>query len=331
MAEIPFDSVARKDASHLAHGEPLDPLAHDPLTRTGHRADASVDATAETAGIKREIARTRAEMSDTLGELQERLRPSHVIQQAKDTVAEAATGKMRNIMNSAGETAAMVADQTKYAGRSAADYACAHPVQMALVAGGVTWLLLRARGRSDDWMGASEGWHDADAYDYDESRGRLASARDTVGEYASAAKDTVSGYASSAREAVGGAAESARDAAQHASERVGVAARQASVRARDGWNTASTSVDDWVQEYPLAAGLLALAVGAAIGLSVPGTELEDRAMGERRDQALERARAAAMEIKDNVTQKVQSAAQTVLDVTGGATPASATEPGVGRA
>ena len=53
-------------------------------------------------------------------------------------------------MQSAGETATMVADQTKYAGRSVADYVRTHPVQMALVAGGITWWLLRGSDRSDD-------------------------------------------------------------------------------------------------------------------------------------------------------------------------------------
>ena len=52
----------------------------------------------ETAEIKSEIERTRVEMSETLGEIQERLRPDHLIQQAKDTVTEATTGKVRNIM-----------------------------------------------------------------------------------------------------------------------------------------------------------------------------------------------------------------------------------------
>ena len=101
----------------------------------------------ETAEIKSEIERTRVEMSETLGEIQERLRPDHLIQQAKDTVADAASGKVRNIMHSAGETATMVADQTKYAGRTMADYVRTHPVQMAVVAGGITWWLLRGRDR----------------------------------------------------------------------------------------------------------------------------------------------------------------------------------------
>ena len=268
----------------------------------------------ETAEIKSEIERTRVEMSETLGEIQERLRPDHLIQQAKDTVSEAASGKVRNIMQSAGETATMVADQTRYAGRSVADYVRTHPVQVALIAGGVTWWLLRGRDRSDDWEGASEGWQDgqgySEGYSIDEDRPLTAK----VGEYAESARETVGEYA-----------ESARVTARRASERVRNAASTATVRTRQGLERASTSVDDWVHEYPLAAGAIAVAVGAAIGLSAPGTEWENRTMGEKRDQAIERARTAARDIKENVTQKVQDVADSVIDVANAAkTPTSQT-------
>jgi ElaB/YqjD/DUF883 family membrane-anchored ribosome-binding protein len=273
----------------------------------------------ETAEIKSEIERTRVEMSETLGEIQERLRPDHLIQQAKDTVTEAATGKVRNIMYSAGETATMVADQTKYAGRNVADYVRNHPVQVAMLAGGVTWWLLRGRDRSDDWEGASEGWQDgqgySEGYSIDEERPLTAK----VGEYASAAKETVGEYASSARETVGEYAASAGATARRASSSVRSAARNASASARQGWQTASTSVDDWVHEYPLAAGAVAVAVGVAIGLSAPSTEWEDRTLGEKRDLALERARLAARDIKENVSQKVQDVADSVIDVANSAT------------
>jgi ElaB/YqjD/DUF883 family membrane-anchored ribosome-binding protein len=257
----------------------------------------------ETAEIKSEIARTRVEMSETLGEIQERLRPDHLIQQAKETVTEAATGKVRNIMQSAGETATIVADQTKYAGRSVADYVRNHPVQVALLAGGVTWWLLRGRTASDDWEGASEGWQDGQGYSegYSINEERPLTAK--VGEYASSARETVGEYA-----------ESAATSARRASERVRSAASTATVRTRQTWQRASTSVDDWVHEYPLAAGAIAVAVGAAIGLSAPSTEFENRTMGEKRDQALERARLAARDIKENVTQKVQDVADSVIDV-----------------
>lgn len=303
--------------------KPLDPLT--PFERD------------ETAEIKSEIERARIEMSETLGEIQERLRPDHLIQQAKTTMTDAATGKVRNIMQSAGETATMVAVQTKYAGRNVADYVRTHPVQMAMVAGGITWWLLRGRDRSDNWEGASEGWQsNAGPYDYDERRplretvGAMAStARETVGEYAASARDTVGGYAASAAETARDAAEAARCRAQQASERVSTAAQTASVRAQETWRSASTSVDGWVHEYPLAAGAIAVAVGAAIGLSVPGTEIEDRALGEKRDQAVEKARIAARQVTQNVTQKVQDVAESVLDVA--ATPPSSTiQPSPGR-
>jgi ElaB/YqjD/DUF883 family membrane-anchored ribosome-binding protein len=278
----------------------------------------------ETAEIKSEIERTRVEMSETLGEIQERLRPDHLIQQARETVTEAATGKVRNIMQSAGETATIVADQTKYAGRSVADYVRNHPVQVAVLAGGVTWWLLRGRTASDDWEGASEGWQDGQGYSegYSYSEDRPLTAK--VGDLASSAKETVGEYASSARDTVGEYAESARTGARRAGERVRIAARSASQSARHGLQTASTSVDDWVHEYPLAAGAIAVAVGAAIGLSAPSTEFENRTMGERRDQALERARIAARDIKENVTQKVQNVADSVIDAANTATATTTT-------
>ena len=351
MAQDPFNPLTRREASQLAPfdsrsardaREPLAPFdsrsardAREPLAQGGQ-------GDADTTAIKREIEKTRVEMSETLGEIQERLRPDHLIQQAKDTVTEAATGKVRNIMHSARETSTMVADQTKYAGRTVADYVRTHPAQMALLAGGVTWWLLRGRDRSGEWDGASEGWHDTgNRFDTDSAYGEDRSLRERVGEYAATARETVGQYAASARETVGEYAAGARDTvsetaevarvkAMKASERARSAAETASVRAQETWQSASTSVGDWVHEYPLAAGAIAVAVGAAIGLSVRSTEIEDRTLGEKRDLAIEKARVAAREIRDNVTQKVQDVAESVMDVTGAATETGSIEPPQGR-
>jgi ElaB/YqjD/DUF883 family membrane-anchored ribosome-binding protein len=277
----------------------------------------------ETVEIKHEIERTRVEMSETLGEIQERLRPDHLIQQAKDTVSEAATGKVRNIMHSAGETATMVADQTRYASRGVADYVRMHPVQMALIAGGITWWLLRNRSASDDWAGASEGWQDGPGYDEGFSAGYSTSETDRpltakVGEYASSARESVGEYASSAASGV-----------RTAGRRVRTAASGAAVTARQTLQRTSHSVNDWSHEYPLAAGAIAVAVGAAVGLSAPATEWENRTMGEKRDQAMERARVAALELKDNVTQKAKNVADTVVEtanaISTATTPAASTK------
>jgi ElaB/YqjD/DUF883 family membrane-anchored ribosome-binding protein len=286
VAQEPFDSLTPPSRSQNAQGK--------------------AESTAE---IKSEIERTRAEMSNTIGEIQERLSPDHLIQQAKDTVSEAATGKVRNIMHSASETAQMVAEETQYAGRSVASYVRTHPVQMALLAGGITWWMLRNADRSYELEGASEGW-DSDRQMYGEGQETL---RDRVGEYATSARETVSEYTDSARES-----------ARRASERVYGAAGAARDAARRRWRRASTSVDDWVHEYPLAAGAIAVAVGAAVGMSVPGTNFEDRTMGSTRDQAWARASRAARDITDNVTQKVHDVAESVADVTDTSTTTSPT-------
>jgi len=272
----------------------------------------------ETDEIRGEIERTRVEMSETLGEIQDRLRPDHLLQQARDGVTEAAAGKVRTMMHSAGETAQTVATRARDTGSHLARYAQTHPLHVAIAVGAVTWWMLRNRDRSEEWYGATDtSWDDAEADDISYGEGR--SLRAKVGEYASTAKETVGEYASTARETVGEYAATARETA-------GEYAHAARLRAR----RASETTVDWVSANPVAAGAIALAVGAAIGMSIPATELEDRALGETRDQAWERASRAARDLKENVTQKVQEVAEN-LAVDTVLTPSGSSGESIGRA
>jgi hypothetical protein len=58
-----------------------------------------------------------------------------------------------------------------------------------------------------------------------------------------------------------------------------------------------------LQESPLALGALAVGVGAAVGFAVPGTSKENEAMGETRDNLVERGKQSARETRER-TQKV---------------------------
>jgi ElaB/YqjD/DUF883 family membrane-anchored ribosome-binding protein len=256
----------------------------------------------ETAEIKSEIARTRVEMSETLGELQDRLRPDHLLQQARDGVTNAATGKVRTIMHSAGHTASVVAERTRDAGSYLADYATSHPIRIAVTIGALTWWMLRGRDRSTVWEGAVDTrWDDDQPIGSYESRPLTARVGERVGEYASSARETVGEYATSARETVGEYAASARTTARRASSSVRGAAR-----------SATTNVDQFAHDNPMAAGAIALAIGAAIGLSAPRTEWEDCAMGETRDRAWEKASAVANNLKDTVVEKASVAAENLV-------------------
>ena len=299
---------------------------------------------AETAAIKNEIERTRVEMSETIGEIQDRLRPDHLLQQAKDGMREAAAGKVRNIMSSAGEKASVAASRARGASGYLTDYAREHPVRIAVTIGAVAaFWVMRSRNQSDMWYdgsAATESWDDSDADSFD---GR--SLRSRVGDYASSAKDYAStakqvagDYASTARQAVGdyastakqAAGEYASSAAQTAGE-YAVSARENARYAAQRARAAASTTNDWVSENPLAAGAIALAVGAAIAMMLPQSELENRAMGGTRDQAWERARRAAADLTDNVTRKVESVAENLVGDSLRATGTGSTTEPIGRA
>jgi len=80
-----------------------------PLPSAGDAEEADLDVSAQ----REHIARTREEMSETIAEIEERLSPHNLVEQAKETVREAATDKVHqaeqaveNIVESAREAAA---------------------------------------------------------------------------------------------------------------------------------------------------------------------------------------------------------------------------------
>ena len=73
----------------------------------------------ETDIIKANIERTRDNMSGTIEEIQERLNPSNLVQQAKDSVREAAVEKLKGAVI----TAKGAVDSASEAGKRAADTA----------------------------------------------------------------------------------------------------------------------------------------------------------------------------------------------------------------
>lgn len=242
----------------------------------------------ETGEIRDEIARTRSEMSNTIGKIQDRLKPEHLIQQAKDSVQEAAAAKMRTIMHSANETAGAVAGTTRRVADQATDYVKHHPVQFALMAAGVTWLL--TRNNRPAWRGTrgynvANDWQGSDA-----SEG-----------YAAQAKDKTREVVDQVRDAASGASAQVRDAATTATDQV-----------QRSWQRAGHTSQRWLTENPLAVGVAAVAAGVALGLVVPGTRLEDRTLGATRDSMVEKAGDAARDLRDAVVVKAKDAAEEVM-------------------
>jgi ElaB/YqjD/DUF883 family membrane-anchored ribosome-binding protein/uncharacterized protein YjbJ (UPF0337 family) len=266
----------------------------------------------ETDEIQREIERTRVEMSETIGEIQDRLRPDHLLQQAKDGMRDAATGKVKDIMHTASETAQDAAVRARGYGNHLAWYAKEHPIRIAITAGVITWWMLRDRSSSDQWYGVADTvWEDDELGMTEGSMGSRA--RNT----ASSVSETAAEYAARTKETVGEVAASAASTARSASRRVATAA-----------SSATRTTNDWAHQNPLAAGALAVAAGMAVGLAVRSTQYEDRTLGTARDQAVQKAKTVADNLRQNVTDKVTTYAENVV---GESIEKAAAEPPMGRA
>lgn len=111
------------------------------------------------------------------------------------------------------------------------------------------------------------------------------------GQRASAGAGLAAG-AETTGEGIAAGARAARHTAQEAAHGVraggaalGHSAQSALYQAR----RASENYGRLIQDHPLATGIMGLAVGAAVAAMLPGTEAEDRTMGEARDRLAEQA------------------------------------------
>ena len=279
-------------------GERPDEVRHTPLGETTHEPDPlvktvdgpeRVEATLGVGGgvdvdereaTRAEIERTRADMSETVDAIQDRLSPESLKEQAKDRVKEATVGKAQE------------------AGSGIVGTIRANPLPAALTGIGLGWLLVNAR-RQD----SAQGGYRAGAYPYDyppryeepgadgPSPGQAVErARDRAGETATQVQDKAGQVANQAQDRV---------------SRLGNQARYQAQRAGGGFQR-------MLQENPLAVGALGVGVGAAVGLAIPETTKEHEVMGEARDTFVEKAQEKAQDAQQRVqqvAQEAQSAAQ----------------------
>ncbi len=155
----------------------------------------------------------------------------------------------------------------------------------------------------------------------------VGSAKDKLSDAAGSAKDKVGGVVDTTKDKVSSAMGTAKDKAGQASDAVSSAvsaakdkATQVTSQARDKASQLGSTameqtrkaqgvVSDTFHDNPMAYGLVALGIGAAVGLLLPATEPENRFMGQKRDELFNRAQSAASDIAT----KVQAVAEETLD------------------
>jgi ElaB/YqjD/DUF883 family membrane-anchored ribosome-binding protein len=304
------------------------------ITQGSHSSGDASDGGPEAAQIRSDIEHTRADLSETINALQEKLDPTRIAEQVKDQVREKATeaydtakhavkeatiGKAEKIVSNVSETVTDITGRAGTAIRSGsssfAQYIRENPVAFALVGIGIGMLTLNARREQSSY---SPG-RTIEPVAYDESGTADVSATtqepitDRLRNVASGAADTARAATERATSAVSSAAASVRDAASSAADTTRQQLDYVSGQVRQGTRVASDRFGSVLQENPMALGVAALAAGAIVGLTLPATRVEGQYMGEARDRLVDQAKSAAQEAVEKVQHVAQEAGRTLKD------------------
>jgi ElaB/YqjD/DUF883 family membrane-anchored ribosome-binding protein len=261
----------------------------------------------ESDRIRHDIDRTLYEMSDTVDQIQERLQPRALLNQARSA-----------IMSPAG-----------------------------VIGLGVAWLMidrLTGRGRHEfyevgrrvrrdvEWAPQRWGGRRRTVAQ------RAAHAREAVGSMAEQAKERVADISSRAGDAVHSARgrasdkkDSIREQLSHATRKTGVRVAKAGRAVKRSAQYARDQAYDVYDDNPLAVGAAALAAGIVGGLLLPSTQREDELLGSSRDDLLDKAKGVGREVIETGKEAIRSAAQSASgEVRGGQSVAQKAASAIGR-
>jgi hypothetical protein len=116
-----------------------------PVTRT---PPATSPPTASTDDLRAQIQETRAEMSQTINAIQERLSPDHLLTETTETVKDATVGRAKQLVKEARRAAVDLASDSFENPARIVQRVKANPVPVAIVGAAATWLAVRTLRRS---------------------------------------------------------------------------------------------------------------------------------------------------------------------------------------
>ena len=248
-----------------------------------------------TEQLRADIEDTRADMSQTLNEIQERLSPENLMDQAKEAVRDATIGKVEKVMGQVGETLSAVTEPArevagragnaiKEVGTTVGDQIWKNPIPIALIGLGVGMLVMK------NYRGQSYG-NGATQRKFPQGRNSSYSLGD-VGQPRQTQQQQSTGSST-----LNQVKETASDLANRSTQTLNELGTKAK-------NSASR-FGGIMRDNPLAAGAVAIAAGTAVGLLIPSTQFESEYIGETGERLVDRVEDAARDALG----KVQDAAK----------------------
>lgn len=167
-----------------------------------------------------------------------------------------------------------------------------YPVPSAVAGAGLIFLYAKSAGEKEHGYGFYEGG---------EYREKISGVKEGVREKAGEYREGVREKAGELREKAGEKAGEYARYAREKQEELREAARRKSIEAR-GW------LKDMIENNPLALAAAAFAIGAALGLGLPGSQKEREVFGEAGEALRQKAREVAGRAREEAKEEVEKAA-----------------------
>jgi ElaB/YqjD/DUF883 family membrane-anchored ribosome-binding protein len=245
---------------------------------------------ASPAEIERNIERTRERMSSNIDELGDRFSPENLKRQAKDAISEKAQDVVSN-----------VGDQARETGSQVLDFITENPLPVATVTLGAMWLFSMRKGNRSEVSGDRMARFAYTGPERREPNGRPSLGR-RLADRANTLRETMGEQASHAGERFGELTERAQERASE----LGTSARD---RARE----AQGGLERMIGENPLVVAAGAAVIGLALGMLLPESDPERRAMGPTRDRLGARAQEVAERVKEVAVDAGRDVKETVQE------------------
>jgi hypothetical protein len=246
----------------------------------------------EAARIEADIAETRERMTGTVEAIGDRLDPANIIDDAKQTVREATVGKVEDMTSTATEALGSAGSTVQDTGHGLLETVRQNPIPAALAGLGIAWLWTHRVSASRSEMSGYPRRFDESQWD----RG-YGGAGSRGGSWSSEASTSegITDKLSDVTDAVGRRVSGVGDAVGRLPDNVGGSA--------DGMSRQAQRI---IEDSPLVAGAIALAVGAAISLALPTTQVERRVLGPAGERVLDSVETGATGALEKATESIPS-------------------------
>ena len=263
----------------------------------------------------RNIQHTRAEIGETVNEIQERLSPDRIKKHMKTAAREKMESVKDEVQFKAEQWQSNIIERIRN-----------NPIPASMVGVGLAWMWKQIcdarreqdrRFRTHYSLDPHEEWPD---YAPHEKSGLVS--------HESPAQGRTDGTMEMMKAKVKHSGRQARDQfstwtsqAQDSFEEWKFRASEQKGQMREQGDRAKGEFRRYLQDNPLTIGAVTVAIGAAIGLSLPRTVKEDQWLGETRDKFMDQAKTTAKEIlpktKEIADEMTQAAREAVKEQMGG--------------